>query len=230
MVAGGDGDRRPVGRRGGGDRGEDLHVVDALVERRAAGERGLCRQPGHLLEERPGLVGEGIVLTEADAGRVHRQPAGHIGVLGTEDDLAVAVPGGVVAQEQADLGRPALVERRRAVLAEHLEHQAVRVAGSDPGHLEGAAAVGELDGEGRVVVVLDRLQDVGDRDVVVTHDRAEGQRTRADHRVEPAAAHLPDVTAEELGHVAQVAADVGQRAGPGPPLYRQLIGAEVLHP
>ena len=48
---------------------------------------------GDLFEERPGLVGEGVVLAEADAGGVHGEAAGQVGVFGAEDDLAVAVLG-----------------------------------------------------------------------------------------------------------------------------------------
>ena len=41
-----------------------------------------------------------------------------------------------------------------------------------------------------VVVVLDRLVGVADRDVVVAHDGAERQRALGDHGAEPAAADL----------------------------------------
>ena len=94
-----------------------------------------------------------------------------------EDDLAVAVlVAGAVVEEQLDLGRAALVEPGGAVLAEHLEDQAVGVPGGDPGDLEAAGAVLELGGEGGVVVVLDGLVGVADRGVVVAHDGAQRQR------------------------------------------------------
>ena len=68
-------------------------------------------EAGDLLEERAGLVAEGVVLAESDAGRVHGQAAGDVGVSGAEDDLAVAVlVGRAVVEEQFDLGRAALVE------------------------------------------------------------------------------------------------------------------------
>ena len=57
----------PLLQGGLGDRGEQFHVVHALVEGGAAGQ-GLCfAEAGDLFEERPGLVGEGVVLAEADA-------------------------------------------------------------------------------------------------------------------------------------------------------------------
>ena len=93
--------------------------------------------------------------------------------------------------------------------------QAVGVSGGDAGHLEAAGAAFEVCGEGRVVVVVDRLEDVADRGVVVAHDGAERQRALVDDGAEPSAADGLDVAAEELGDVRQVAADVGQRTGAG---------------
>ena len=98
-------------------------------------------------------------------------------MFGAEDDLPVAVLGGrAVVEEQLDLGRAALVEAGGAVLAEHLEDQAVGVPGGDPGDLETAGAVREFGRERRVVVVVDGLVLVADLGVIVAHDGAQRQR------------------------------------------------------
>ena len=85
--------------------------MHALVEGRAARQRGCLVDAGDLLEEGPRLIGESVVLTEADARGIHRQAAGQVRVIGTEDDLPVTVlRGRRLVQEQLDLSRPALVE------------------------------------------------------------------------------------------------------------------------
>ena len=199
-----------------GNRGEQFHVVHALVEGRAAGQRGCLVDAGDLFEERPGLVGEGVVLAEPDARGVHRQATGQVRVLRPEDDLPVTgLRGLALAQEQLDLGRPTLIEAGGAVLAEHLEDQAVGVPGGDPGHLDGTRAVLERRGERGVVVVGDGFEHVADLGVIVAHHGAQRQRALVDHGAELPATDRRHVAAEELGHVGHVAADVGERAGAG---------------
>ena len=105
-------------------------------------------------------------------------------------------------------GRP-LVEAGRAVLAEHLEDQAVRVTGRHPGHLEPADAILELRGKRCIVIVLDRLVLLADRDVVVAHHVTKGQRSLRDGGAETATADREGLAAEEFRDVGQVAADVG---------------------
>ena len=151
-------------------------------KRGAAGQGLLFAEAGDLFEERAGLVAERVVLAEADFGGVHGQAAGDVGVARAEDDLAVAVlVAGAVVEEQLDFGGAALVELGGTVLAEHLEDEAVGVAGGDPGDLEAAGAVFELCVERGVVVVLDGFEGVADRSVVVAHDgaRAAGAACRS---------------------------------------------------
>ena len=85
-----------------------------------------------LLEERARLVGECVVLPEADTRGVHREPAGDVGVLRSEDHLPVPVLGrGDIVQEELDLGGATLVVPGATVLAEDLEDEAVGVPGRD---------------------------------------------------------------------------------------------------
>ena len=56
-----------VVERGFGDGTEQLHVAHALVEGGTAGQRLRLADAGDFLKERPGLVGEGVVLAESDA-------------------------------------------------------------------------------------------------------------------------------------------------------------------
>src|SRR6185436_8075569 len=51
-------------------------------------------QAGDLVEERTRLVDEAVVVAGADAGRVHRQPTGDVGVLDAHNHSSEA--GGVV--------------------------------------------------------------------------------------------------------------------------------------
>src|SRR6478609_2006636 len=92
---------------GFGHCGKQFHVVHTLVEGRATRQRLGLVDTGNLLEERPGLVGERVVLAESDARRVHRQTTGQVRVLRPEDDLPVTgLRGLALAQEQLNLRRP----------------------------------------------------------------------------------------------------------------------------
>ena len=208
----------------------------------ALGERGTARQgvrlveAGDLLQEGAGLVDETVVLTETDAGGVHRQTAGDVRVVGSDDHAPVAVGAGGTAlvQHQLELGRTLLRPGGRALVPEHLQLESVRMTGGDPGHLDDAGAVGERGTERGVVVVLHRLVGVADLDLAVPDDRPQGHRTLGDGGGEPTAAHLGDVPGQELGQVRGVAADVGQGAGAGSALvapgHRTLRVGGVVAP
>ena len=91
------------------------------------------------------------------------------------------------------------------------------MAGGDPGDVEIAGgAIGEANREARPVVVLDGLEGVADCHLGVADDMAEGQRPLRDHGGQLRAGDLGDWAAEELGGVGEVAAEIGQRTGPGP--------------
>ena len=154
------------------------------------------------------------------------------GVARSEDHLAVAVlVAGSVVEEQLDFGGTALVELGGAVLAEHLEVEAVGVAGGNAGDLKASGAVGELCVECCVVVVLHGLEGVTDGNVVVAHDGGERQGPLVDRGGQAAAADGLDVAAQELGYVRQVASDVGQRTGAGAALVapaHRRGGAEAV--
>ena len=66
VTSGGNGDATATNAGRLGDRGEQLHVVHAFVEGGAAGQRGCFVDAGDLFQEGPRLVGEGVVLAEAD--------------------------------------------------------------------------------------------------------------------------------------------------------------------
>ena len=68
-----------------GDGGEQPQVVQPVLEGR---HRRQVRHAGDLLEERARLEREQVVLAVADAGEVHRQAAGEVGVRGADRDLA----------------------------------------------------------------------------------------------------------------------------------------------
>ena len=127
-----------------------------------------CGQGGHgreladagdLVEERPGLPGEQVVLAVADRREVHRDALLDPRVLGADEHRSVAV--GLAVRTlvgEGELARTVQVEGGRAVSGEHLEAQAVRQAVRDPADREGPdRTVGERRGERRDVLVLDRL-------------------------------------------------------------------------
>ena len=168
-------------------------------------------QAGDLVEERPCLEDEQVVLPVADAGEVHRQPARDVRVAWADQDLPVAVyrlRGRAVGDRE--LRRPGQFEGGRPAFAEHLEAEGVRQAVGDPGDREGAdGTAGERRGEGDHVLVLDRLPGLADRDAGgVAHYRPQRDRTVGYQRGQEAAADAVHRTAEELTEVHQVAADV----------------------
>src|SRR5699024_7254514 len=133
-----------------------------------------------------------------------------------------------------DLSGVAEVECGRAVSAEDLDAEAVRMAGGDARDLEGAGAGGEFDAEAGVVVVADGFELVADLGVVVSDDVAERQRAGSDRGVEASARDLLDGTGEEFDGVGQVAADIGQRSAAElalvAPAHRCGGGAGVVRP
>ena len=147
------------------------------------GRESASRDAGDLLQERAGLVGETVILTGTDAGGIHRQTAGHVRVVGSDDHAPVAVGAGGTAlvQDQLELRRTLLRPGCGALVPEHLQLESVRMAGGDPGHLDDAGAVGEGGTERGVVVVLDRLVGVADLDLAVPDDppRATGRSVMA---------------------------------------------------
>ena len=116
-------------RRWGGWRPGTTASCSCRLCRPSANEalRGSSSQPGDLVEEGAGLVDEAVVVPGADAGRVHGQAAGDVGVVDADDDPAEAV-GRRARRSRPRTPRAAHVERHRAALAEHLELQGVRVA------------------------------------------------------------------------------------------------------
>ena len=117
----------------------------ALVERGVAGEGVGLVDARHLLQEGARLEDEAIVLANARARRVHRQPAGEIRVVWTDDHLAVATRAGwTFVQHEQEFTGTFLLPLRGAVVAEDLECQAVRVAGGDAGDLHHADAALQL--------------------------------------------------------------------------------------
>ena len=117
------------------------------------------RDAGDLLQEGAGLVDETFVLTEADTGCVHRQTAGDIRVVRTDDHAAeTAVPVGPSFSISWNSRRTLLLPLRGALVAEHLQREPVGVAGGDSGDLDDADAVVEAGAEAGVVVVLDSLE------------------------------------------------------------------------
>ena len=172
---------------------------------------------GDLLEERAGLVAEEVADAEGAAGEVHRQAALDVGVGGAGEDLVVAVES-VAAQlaDDGELCRPVHVPLRAAVLGHEVERQRVGVAGGDPRDREGAdGAGGEVRREGRHVVVLDRLAHVAELGLGVAVGRAERHDALGDLGREGGAADAGHRSADELGEVDEVAADVGEGAGAG---------------
>src|SRR5680860_908312 len=97
-----------------GDRGEDLHVVETVLQRRH------CGQPveaGHLVQEGASLPGEEVVLPVTHRREVHRQTSLEVRVVRAEEDLARTIDdAGRTLVGEGELSRTVQVVRRRAPL------------------------------------------------------------------------------------------------------------------
>ena len=130
------GDGGAVGLRRLHHRLDDLHAAQAVGERRVRRQR--VGDTGDLVEERPGLVVELLLVADADAGGLHRVAAREVRDL-RADDHPPQPPGtrlGLGVVEQV-LGRAVEVERRAARGAVDVEAQPVGHAERDAGHREG---------------------------------------------------------------------------------------------
>ena len=176
-----------------------------------------------------------VVMPNAHARRIHRQAAGEVRVVRTDDHATITARSGrALVQHELELRGTLLLPLCGAVVAEDLERQAIRMAGGDTGDLHHTDGVLELGAEAGVVVVLDRLIGVAHCGLPMADDGAEWHRPLRDGSRESAAAHLLHVAAEELDEVRNVAADVGERAGARcslvPPADRPLRVARVVAP
>src|SRR5215217_1225176 len=72
-----------------GDRGKNLHVVYALVERGIARQRVRLINAGDFLEEGACLEDEAIVLANAYTRCIHRQAAREVRVVRTDDHATI---------------------------------------------------------------------------------------------------------------------------------------------
>ena len=182
-------------------------------------------QACHLLEEGAGLVDETLVLAHPDAGGVHRQSAAEVGVLGTDSDPAEAPAAGrVFVEHQPVLPGPLLRPERRAAVSVHLEDQAVRVAGGDPGDLDDPDRVLEPGGESGVVVILDCFVLIADGRVAMPDDGPERDRPFGDGGGEPAPLTSTMSPARNSARYAAWLPMSASAPVPGAPLNRQLIG------
>src|SRR3954449_10136296 len=104
------------------DRSKDLHVVYALVEGGIAWQRVRLINAGDLLEEGACLEDEAIILANAYTRRIHRQTAGEIRVVWTNDHPAVAArTGRTFVQHELEFTGAFLLPLRGALVTENLK-------------------------------------------------------------------------------------------------------------
>ena len=170
-----------VGLRRLHDRLDDLHAAQPVGERRVRRQR--VGDTGDLVEERPGLVGELLLVADADARRLHRVAALEVRHLRADDHLPqpprTGLGLGVVEQV---LGGPVEVERRPTRDAvDRRSPSPLGMPKRGAGHRERGRQPGrEPRGEGGGVLVLDLAHLVADGRGVVPDDRAQRQRPLGD--------------------------------------------------
>ncbi len=112
------------------------------------GRESASSMPSDLFEEGARLVDEAVVLADAHPGRVHRQAAGDVGVLGSDDHPPEAALGRrALVEHQLELGGRSCSHFAAPSVAEDLQREPVRVARGHPGHLHDADAPRELRAE-----------------------------------------------------------------------------------